>query len=81
VAIVFDLISSLQTIISQPPTIYNQDGREVSFMCSKSQMTFSQIQNYINNQQNKDKEFILHVDLSIGNQNSEEEYESDYRRK
>lgn len=37
-------------------------------MCSNNQMTFSHIQDYINNESNKDKEFILQVDLPMDNQ-------------
>lgn len=42
-------------------------------MCSNNQMTFSQIQNYVNNESNKDKEFMLQVDLPKDNQIREEE--------
>ena len=42
-------------------------------MCSNNQMTFSQIQNYVNNESNKDKEFMLQVDLPKDNQMREEE--------
>lgn len=37
-------------------------------MYSNNQMTFSQIQNYINDEENKDKEFILYVNLSKDNE-------------
>lgn len=43
----------------------------------KSQMTFSQIQNYINDEQNNNKEFILHVDLSTDDQVEEKGCDSD----
>nr|WP_294494719.1 hypothetical protein [uncultured Anaerosporobacter sp.] len=42
-------------------------------MCSNNQMTFSQIQDYVNNESNRDKEFILQVDLPNDNQTREEE--------
>ena len=42
-------------------------------MCSNNQMTFSQIQNYVNNESNKDKEFMLQVDLPKDNQIRQEE--------
>lgn len=44
-------------------------------MDSNNQMTFSQIQDYINNESNKDKEFMLQVDLPKDNQNREEEHD------
>lgn len=44
-------------------------------MCSNNQMTFSQIQDYINNESNKDKEFMLQVDLPKDNQTREEEHD------
>lgn len=42
-------------------------------MCSNNQMTFSQIQDYVNNESNKDKEFIIQLDLSKDNRIREEE--------
>lgn len=44
-------------------------------MCSNNQMTFSQIQDYVNNESNKAKEFILQVDLPKDNLIREEEHD------
>ncbi|SHM37667.1 hypothetical protein SAMN02746066_01756 [Anaerosporobacter mobilis DSM 15930] len=44
-------------------------------MCSNNQMTFSQIQDYVNNEGNKDKEFIMQLDLSKDNRVREEEHD------
>lgn len=42
-------------------------------MCSNNQMTFTQIQDYVNNESNRNKEFILQVDLPMNNKIREEE--------
>ena len=44
-------------------------------MCSNNQMTFSQIQDYVNNESNKGKEFMLQVDLPKDNQTREEKHD------
>lgn len=44
-------------------------------MCSNKQMTFSQTQDYVNDEDNKGKEFILQVDLLNYNQIREEEHD------